>query len=48
MSYKRLEIEQVRSDFSVKPFLKEIEENKMRWHGHTKRMDGGRLAKIYL
>ena len=44
----RLRNDRIRSDLSVKPLLREIEESKLRWYGHTKRMDGERLAKRYL
>ena len=44
----RLRNEQIRSDLSVKPLLRDIEESKLRWYGHTKRMDDGRMAKRYL
>ena len=44
----RLRNEQIRSDLSVKPLLREIEESRLRWYGHIKRMDDGRMAKIYL
>ena len=44
----RLRNEQIRLDLSVKPLLREIEESKLRWYGHTKRMDDGRMAKRYL
>ena len=44
----RLRNDQIRSDLSVKPLLKEIEERKLRWYGHVKRMDEERLPKRYL
>ena len=44
----RLKNERIRADLSVKPLLREIEENKLRWYGHVKRMDEERLAKRYL
>ena len=44
----RLRNDQIRSDLSVKPLLKEIEEKKLRWYGHVKRMDEERLPKRYL
>ena len=44
----RLRNEQIRSDLSVKPLLIEIEESRLRWYGHIKRMDDGRMAKRYL
>ena len=44
----RLRNEQIRSDLSVKPLLSEIEESKLRWYGHVKRMDDRRLARRYL
>ena len=44
----RLRNEQIRSDLSVKPLLREIEESRLRWYGHIKRMDDVRMAKRYL
>ena len=44
----RLRNEQIRSDLLVKPLLIEIEESRLRWYGHIKRMDDGRMAKRYL
>ena len=44
----RLRNDQIRSDLSVKPLLKEIEERKLRWYGHVKRMDSERLPRKYL
>ena len=32
----------------MKPLLKEIDENKLRWFGHVKRMDEERLINRYL
>ena len=40
--------ERIRSNLSVKPLLKQIEESKLRWFGHVKQMDEEKLAKIYL
>ena len=41
----RLRNNRIRSDLSVKPLLKEIEEKKLRWYGHVKRMDEDRLYR---
>ena len=41
----RLKIDQIRIDLSVKPLLREIDEKKLRWYGHVKRMNEERLAK---
>ena len=44
----KLQNDQIRLDLSVKPLLREIEESKLKWYGHVKRMDDTRLAKRYL
>ena len=44
----RLRNEQTRSYISVNSLLREIEDNKLRWYGHTKLMDDARLKKYIL
>ena len=44
----RLRNARIRADLSVKPLLREIEESKLRWYGHAKRIDDTRLTKRYL
>ena len=42
---ERLRNEQIRSDLSVKSILRDIEEGKLKWYGHVKRMENTRLTK---
>ena len=43
----RLRNGRIRAELSEKPILREIEESRLRWYGHAKRMDDEKLSKRY-
>ena len=38
----------LREDLDVKPLLNVIEEGRLRWYGHVKRMEMGRITRKYM